>query len=148
MKALLDTNIVIHRETDRIVKENIGTLFYWLDKLQYTKNVHPITVNELNRYWDKEVVRTISIKLESYQVLNTVALLHSDVKRVSDNSDITDNNKNDTLLLNEVYCSRVDLLITEDKKYIKKLFLLELMIKCFELTRSLKKHLLENPPLI
>ena len=37
MKALLDTNIILHRETNRILNENIGQLFLWLDKLKYTK---------------------------------------------------------------------------------------------------------------
>jgi len=27
MKVLLDTNIIIHRETDRVINEDIGKLF-------------------------------------------------------------------------------------------------------------------------
>lgn len=41
MKVLLDTNIVIHRETNNVLKNEIGVLFRWLDKLGYTKCVHP-----------------------------------------------------------------------------------------------------------
>jgi hypothetical protein len=37
MKALLDTNIIIHREASRIVNPDIGTLFKWLDKGKYIK---------------------------------------------------------------------------------------------------------------
>ena len=35
MKALLDTNIVIHRETPNPRDNSIGTLFKWLDKAGY-----------------------------------------------------------------------------------------------------------------
>lgn len=148
MKALLDTNIVIHRETSKIVNENIGTLFHWLDRLQHAKNVHPITVDELKRHSDKEVVRTIGIKLESYQVLKTVAPLHSDVESISDDIDTTDNDKNDTLLLNEVYCSRVDLLITEDKKIHQKALALGIEDKVFRIDSFIEKAIAENPSLV
>ncbi|NMH89975.1 PIN domain-containing protein [Flavivirga algicola] len=148
MKALLDTNIVIHRETSKIVNENIGTLFHWLDRLQHAKNVHPITVDELKRHSDKEVVRTIGIKLESYQVLKTVAPLHADVESISDDIDTTDNDKNDTLLLNEVYCSRVDLLITEDKKIHQKALSLGIDDKVFRIDSFIEKAIAENPSLV
>ncbi|TRX46334.1 hypothetical protein FNH22_31140 [Fulvivirga sp. M361] len=148
MRALLDTNIIIHRETSRIVNENIGTLFHWLDKLQYIKNVHPITVDELKRHSDDEVVRTMGIKLDSYQVLKTVAPLHEKVERTSDDIDTTDNDKNDTLLLNEVFCSRVDLLITEDKKIHQKARSLGIDEKVFRIDSFIEKVISENPSLV
>ena len=44
MKVLLDTNIIIHRETDRIINEDIGKLFNWLDKIKADKYIHPVTL--------------------------------------------------------------------------------------------------------
>jgi hypothetical protein len=41
MKALLDTNIIIHRETMQATNYTIGKLYYWLDKLHYEKLMHP-----------------------------------------------------------------------------------------------------------
>ena len=35
MKILLDTNIVIHRETIDPKNKDIGKLFWWIDKLGY-----------------------------------------------------------------------------------------------------------------
>lgn len=32
MRALLDTNIIIHREASKTVNQDIGTLFKWLEK--------------------------------------------------------------------------------------------------------------------
>lgn len=75
MRALLDTNIIIHRETSKIRNENIGKLFQWLDRMKYVKNIHPITIEELERHTDNEVVRTMGIKLDSYQALKTTAPL-------------------------------------------------------------------------
>lgn len=42
MRALLDTNILIHREAAIVKNEDIGQLFNWLDKLHIDKVVHPI----------------------------------------------------------------------------------------------------------
>jgi hypothetical protein len=148
MRALLDTNIIIHRETSKIFKENIGTLFHWLDKLHYVKNVHPLTIDELNRHTDDEVVRTMGIKLDSYQVLKTVAPLHEIVELTSTKIDSTANDKNDTLLLNEVFCSRVDLLITEDKKIHQKAELLGIQDKVYRIDSFIEKAISENPTLV
>ena len=49
MKILLDTNIIIHREANRIYKPEIGQLFKWIDNLKYSKYIHPLTVEELER---------------------------------------------------------------------------------------------------
>lgn len=148
MKALLDTNIIIHRETSKISNENIGVLFQWLDKMQYVKNVHPITVDELKRHIDNEVVRTMGIKLDSYQILKTVAPFHENVRKASEKIDKTGNDKNDTLLLNEVYCSRVDLLITEDKKIHQKAKALGIEDKVFRIDSFIEKAISENPALV
>ena len=47
MRALLDTNIIIHRENVIPTNSTIGQLFYWLDKLHYEKVIHPLSVKEL-----------------------------------------------------------------------------------------------------
>src|SRR5690348_16818725 len=116
MKTLLDTNIVIHREASHVVRKDIGILFRWLDKLHYTKCVHFATVLEINKYNEKRTRETLNIKLDSYNVLQVQSALNPAVQSVASTIDITPNDHNDTLLLNELYNERVDLLITEDKK--------------------------------
>lgn len=103
MRALLDTNIVIHRETDKVRNQSIGTLFKWLDKANYEKCIHPITIDEIQRHEDKEKIRTLNIKLESYTRLKTIAKMAKKVQMVSDEYDKNPNDLNDTKLLNEVY---------------------------------------------
>ena len=63
MKVLLDTNIIIHREANRIVNYDIGQLYNWIDKLHLEKFVHPITVSEIGNYKDVKTVETFSVKL-------------------------------------------------------------------------------------
>ena len=41
-KILLDTNIIIHREATTVVNQDIGILFNWIDKLKYSKYIHPL----------------------------------------------------------------------------------------------------------
>ena len=50
MRILLDTNIIIHREAATVVNEDIGVLFNWIDKLHYTKCVHSVTVEEIEKH--------------------------------------------------------------------------------------------------
>ena len=50
MKALLDTNIIIHREADRVINQDIGILFRWLDRAKYVKCMHPCSIEELKKY--------------------------------------------------------------------------------------------------
>lgn len=148
MKALLDTNIIIHRETDRIMNQDIGILFRWIDKGKYTKCIHPLTVGEIQRYKDKATVQSFQIKLDSYEILKTVAPLSPEVEKISFRIDKNDNDKNDTLLLNELYNYRVDLLITEDKKIHFKASLLGLSELVFTIDSFLEKVVSENPELV
>jgi predicted nucleic acid-binding protein len=50
MRALLDTNILIHREAAVVVRQNIGLVFNWLDRLDYEKCVHPVSVEEIEQH--------------------------------------------------------------------------------------------------
>lgn len=148
MKALLDTNIIIHRETNKIFNRDIGILFKWLDKGKYIKCIHPVTISELNKNSNKDTVDTLSVKLESYVALKTIAPLSSIVKSISDRNDINENDINDTLLLNEVFCERVDILITEDKKIHRKAEQLNISERVFNIDSFLEKVVSENPELV
>ena len=148
MKILLDTNIIIHREASTVINKDIGSLFYWLDSLHYTKCIHPLTAEELARHSDEKTVNTLKIKLANYYVLKTQAPLNKFVNEVSQSIDISDNDLNDTKLLNELYCNRVDCLISEDKKIHIKAEKLGISKKVFRISTFLGKVTFENPDLI
>lgn len=148
MKVLLDTNIIIHREANRVINQDIGILFNWLDKLRYTKCVHPLTVDELNRNINSDTVKTMQVKLSNYQVLQTVAPLHDNVKQVGSTIDTEPNDHDDTKLLNEVFCDRVDILISEDKKVHTKATMLGISDRVFRIDSFLEKVTAENPDFV
>lgn len=110
MKTLLDTNIIIHREAAKVINSDIGVLFYWLDKLKYTKYIHPVTIVELKRNKDPQTVSTMTIKIDRYNQIKNIAPSSDELNRICKQIDTTPNDINDTLLLNEVFCDRVDLL--------------------------------------
>lgn len=148
MKVLLDTNIVIHRETDRVTNQNIGVLFNWLDKLHITKCVHPLTLNELKKHADQQVVKSISIKLDNYQLLQTPAPLKTEIQSLSEKYDTKPIDFEDTKLLNELFVGRVDYLITEDKKIKLKAKDLNLLDRVYGIDGFLEMVISENPDLV
>jgi hypothetical protein len=146
MKALLDTNIIIHREANTpAVHGDVGVLFKWLDKLKYEKCVHPVTLAEIGRYNDQRMLKTMAIKLASYIQLRTVAPLAPEVALVAQALDRTANDGEDTKLVNEVFAGRVDILITEDKKIHEKARRLGLDAKVLNIERFLERAVAENP---
>lgn len=148
MKALLDTNIIIHREANKIVSQDIGILYRWLDRGKYTKCIHSATIEEVKKNLHKETVDLFLVKLESYEVVEIPSLLREEVKAVSKQFDVTDNDKVDSILLNEVYVERVDILITEDQKIHRKALELGIQDKVFTIDSFLEKTFAEHPELV
>lgn len=148
MKALLDTNIIIHREAgSTVINQDIGILFRWLDKMKYTKCIHPLTIEEIQKNPNKQTVKTFDIKMASYETLRSIAPMDKALIPISE-VDVTDNDKIDTLLLNELYSERVDLLISEDKKIHQKAMQLNIAEKVFTINSFLEKIASENPDLV
>lgn len=148
MRVLLDTNIVIHREASRVMNQDIGQLFNWLDKLKHTKCVHPLTAKELSKHKDMETVETMKVKLTSYNILNTEAPIHDSIQRIIDEEDKNENDIIDSKILNELLNERVDCLISEDKGIRRKAISLGVDNKVFNIDRFLEKAITENPSLV
>lgn len=148
MKALLDTNIIIHRESGKIVQQDIGILFRWLDRAKYIKCIHPVTILEIQKNPNKITVETFMTKLDSYEQIQIPSPLQANVKAVSDKLDVNENDFNDSILLNEVYTERVDILITEDKKIHLKADKLGISERVFKIDSFLEKIFSEHPDLV
>jgi hypothetical protein len=145
-RALLDTNILIHREGRKVVRDDIGTLFRWLEELKYERLVHPDSVEEVRKHADLEVVRTLERKLESYKTLKTRAPDTPEIAKLRE-SDKDENDDVDTSMLAEVAADRVDVLITEDRDIHRKAALLGLAGRVFTIDAFLEKVTAENPAL-
>lgn len=147
MKVLLDTNIIIHRESPVIRHREIGVLFRWLDNLHHTKCVHPISVGEFQKLKPGNTLEAFTIKLDSYNQLEVPTTLQPFVERVCNPLDQSQNDRNDTLLVNELYAGRVDILITEDRRLLRKAELLGVGNRAFSIDSFLEKVTAENPGL-
>ncbi len=148
MRVLLDTNIIIYREADRIVFREIGDLFYWLDRLHYEKYVHPLSIQEIEGYHDSKVVATFKTKINSYNILKTQSPESPEIQAIRNKYDTTQNDSIDTSLLKEVFSDRVELLITEDKKLHEKANELGISHRVFKINGFLEKVVAENPDLV
>lgn len=147
MKVLLDTNILIHREASKIINEEIGTLFNWLDRLHYEKCIHPLSISELEKHSNPVVVKTIQTKIQNYNTLKTEAPESSEIAAIRAKYDKNENDNIDTSLLKEVYFGRVDYLITEDRKIHAKASELGIADNVFTIDDFLEKSTTENPEL-
>ncbi|WP_143960173.1 PIN domain-containing protein [Litoribacter populi] len=148
MKALLDTNIIIHREAGRVANQDIGILFKWLDKVKYQKCIHLVTIQEIEKNPNTGTVDTFKIKMDSYEQLLTTAKMKDEVRSVSERFDENENDRNDTVLLNEVFVGRVDILISEDKKIHSKANALGISDQIFTINSFLEKVFAEFPELV
>lgn len=148
MKALLDTNIVIHREARRVVNQDIGILFRWLDRAKYTKCIHPLTIAEITKNPNKDTVDAFLRKIESYEHLKFPSPPSKEVEAASAIYDKDENDKNDSLLLNEVFVGRVDILISEDNKIHKKAAYLSIQDRVFRIDSFLERVFSEHPGLV
>jgi len=146
-RVLLDTNVLIHREAAVVVRPDIGKLFYWLDKLGYAKCVHPVSLEEIEKHDDKRVRNSFRAKLQSYHELKTTAPLAEQVAAVCA-ADRTENDRNDTLLVNELYANRVGYLISEDRGVQEKALKLGIPERAFSIEGFLEKVTAENPDLV
>jgi len=147
MRILLDTNILIHREANRVINEDIGTLFGWFDKLHYEKCIHPLSLAEIQKHKDVEIVKTINAKIRNYTLLRTEAPESPEIQTIRDKYDRDENDGIDTSLLKEVFAERVKYLITEDRKIHRKAIDLEISDRVFSIDSFLEKVTAENPTL-
>ena len=148
MKALLDTNIIIHRENTKVTNQSIGLLYYWLDKLHYEKMIHPYSEKELRKYGDLEMQKLYDVKLLSYIEMKTIATQSDEFVNRLKEVPKSENDMIDNQLLCEVYCGRSDILITEDRRMRRKALALGISEKVYSINAFIEKVTSENPELI
>ncbi|ABQ06672.1 PIN domain-containing protein [Flavobacterium johnsoniae] len=146
MRILLDTNIIVHREASKVYNQDIGLLFNWLDKMHFEKCVHPLSIEEISTYKDIDVVNTMKVKVENYNVLKTISPDTEGINQLR-LIDKSVNDSNDTSILNELVNNRVNFLITEDKGIHRKAKILGISDKVYKIDAFIEKLVFENPAL-
>ena len=147
MRVLLDTNILIHRESATAVRDDIGDVFRWLDRIGAEKCIHPHSISEIRGYQDPSVVRTFQAKLRSYHELRTTAHDPPALLAIRQ-TDRTANDTVDTDILREVLAERVDILLTEDRGIHAKAQTLGLSDRVLRIDSFLEQVHRENPDLV
>jgi len=99
---------------------SIGHLYRWLDKMKCVKLIHPLSKKEIAQYQYFNPAESMVLKLDAYEELRTQAPMAEEVTSCVGGFDKTENDRIDTILLNEVFHGRVDILITEDKNLRQK----------------------------
>ena len=148
MKALLDTNIIIHRENTKVTNQSIGLLYYWLDKLHYEKLIHPYSIKELRKYADTKMQELYDFKLEAYVEMKTVAPQTQKFIEALNVLPKSENDEIDNQLLCEIFCGRADILITEDRRVRNKAIALGISDRVYSINAFIEKATSENPELI
>ncbi len=127
IKILLDTNIIVYRESDNVYKEKIGELFKIIDNNpNMYKYIHPVIKQELLQNVYNEKRDLLLDRLTSYNVLENCRMIDSKLKAITNPLNKTVNDQIDDIILNELYVGKVDFLITEDKKIKQKSITLDI----------------------
>ena len=144
MRALLDTNIIIHRENTRATNPTIGQLYYWLDRLHYDKLIHPLSVTELRKYNNQQMQELYDARLSAYTEMRSIATQTEQFQVLLSSAPNSKNDVVDNQLLFEVYCGRADILITEDRKMRQKAEIVGIQDRVFSINTFITKCTTEN----
>ena len=144
--VLLDTNIIIKRESGNNVSFEVSKLFNWLDKRSVTKYIHELTRRELSEYRDEKTKNTILTKINAYNILPQFDVTIDEYfKRVVSLFSNDKNGRVDNALLLEVYNDNVGILITDDVLILKKAELLYIRDRVLSSAELLEKYETKYP---
>lgn len=118
--VLLDTNIVIHRESSNNIASDVIQLYKSLDKLKSNKYVLEDIKDEIKKHKDKAVVSNMLSKLEAYSFLDSPSNNDKRFNDVVSRYSSDENSMIDNKYLYQVYKGRVDFLITDDRGILSK----------------------------
>lgn len=152
---LLDTNILIYREGEKILEPDVQLLSRLLmDSMDYKLCVHPMSIDELSKHKDECQRQVILSKVGIYKKLEDIPIVTQEfITKCEKNGNVheyIDNN-----LLYTVYRNCVSYLITNDKGILKKSEKLGLADRVLTISKALSllsseydSILLKTPALI
>lgn len=118
--VLLDTNIVIHRESSNNIAYEVIQLYKSLDNLKTRKCVIDDIKSEIKKYKDKAVVENMLAKLGSYNCLESREIDDIYFEETVSKYSFNENSQIDNKFLYQVYKGYVDFLVTDDKGILLK----------------------------
>lgn len=142
-RYLLDTNVIIDRESFNGVSSEVSLVYKWIDRMNGVKIIHPNSISELKKYQNETIKNSILKKLESYENLipSCERTTDFDDTCAKFSKDINSQIDNDILL--QVYNGTVDFLITSDNGIINKaqqLYIKENVFTPYEFLIQIEKN--------
>ncbi len=120
MRILLDTNIFIHREDDKVISQELQDLLRVLAKIKTEILIHPLSIEELKKDKNDSRKDIALSKIGSYLQLESPPDLSRDEEFKGKITETNEHDRIDNNLLFTVYKNAVDFLITEDRGIHKK----------------------------
>lgn len=142
IRVLLDTNIIIQREGYNNVSSQVSKLYKWLNFLKCQKLISEKTKQEIEKYKDKYISKTINTKLESYEQVISHKIEDQFFNDIVSKYSLDENSLVDNEILYQAYDGAADLLVTNDNKMLSKA--LELGIRDFVLSVDEYLRIVEN----
>lgn len=118
--VLLDTNIIIHRESSDNIAYEVVHLYKNLDKLKARKCVLEDIKDEIKRHKDKKVVENMLSKIDTYVSIRPREIDDLTFSNVISKYSKDENSVIDNKYLYLAYKGVVDFLITDDKGILSK----------------------------
>ena len=141
--VLLDTNVIVRRESYNNSSSEIAKLFNYFNKKKIRTFVHQKSKNELEKYANPNYKKSIIDKLNAYETFpNYVVRLDNTFNDIVSHFSNDDNSQVDNALLAEVYCGNVQLLLTDDRLMLLKaeqLYIREKVLSSIELLEKYKE---------
>lgn len=118
--VLLDTNVLIYREGEKVLDKDVQTISRLLmDSDEFRLCIHPLSIKELAKHKDEKQRNVILSKVNIYNELENPPIITEEFNETcggkNNEHELIDNN-----LLYSVYKNCVSYLITNDKGIIKK----------------------------
>jgi len=155
IRVLIDTNILIQREDDRVIEENLASLLRVMSENNVPYLVHPKSIKELKRDRDDRRRDIMRSKLQAYSLLESPPDPKQDTTPTWVRLYQEREYEVDDHLLYCVYRDAVDLLITEDKGIHRKARRLEVQDRVLTISEAdafvwdlYEKATITSPPAI
>lgn len=121
MRILLDTNILIYREDDHVLSNNMQELIALLHNTRSMILIHPASLEDLEKDKDNNRRQIMLSKVKTYAFLEDPPVPNNDTEYLNTvKADREGNERVDIHILYAVYKNAVDFLVTEDKGIHKK----------------------------
>lgn len=118
MRIMFDTNVLLQRESNQVLSEELSDLLNILKELKHEICIHSVSLEQVENNPDKTNAEINYSKLKAYTIIKSVIAYTNDnefMDLIKDNS-----NDYDYYLLYEIYKDNVDYVITDNINLLSK----------------------------